>query len=159
MIIRSRTKAYQKTPRSFLYNYSDSDRVWLCYINRHLQSCLTTLIAVIPHFVWFFRRKFPKIITAKIPFRPAHIVEGCSCTRDLLIGTAELNRALCEKDSEREQPEADVEKKVTEQIVAIATEYKNIAEKNYTTQGTYIIGTLKTDGIACKELEEAVFNQ
>ena len=109
MIIRSRTKAYQKTPRSFLYNYSDSDRVWLCYINRHLQSCLTTLIAVIPHFVWFFRRKFPKIITAKIPFRPAHIVEGCSCTRDLLIGTAELNRALCEKDSEREQPEADVE--------------------------------------------------
>ena len=57
------------------------------------------------------------------------------------------------------RPEADVEKKVTEQIVAIATEYKNIAEKNYTTQGTYIIGTLKTDGIACKELEEAVFNQ
>ena len=56
------------------------------------------------------------------------------------------------------RPDADAEKKVIEQIMEIVTEYKSIAEKNYTTQGTYIIGILKTDAIACKDIEEGLFS-
>ena len=57
------------------------------------------------------------------------------------------------------RPEENAENKFAELHEDLLSEYGKMANKNYTMQGTYIVGTIAKNGMVCKELEEFMFNQ